>query len=320
MAGIFKTESLTVSAPGSVMITGEHAVLHGRHALVGAVDHRVQVSLTPRADDTIAIHSNLGERRMPRHAIDPSKPFNFIGAILERRHDAFRSGFDLTITAKDVPSDVGLGSSSAVTVATLAVIDLWLTGALPSHNSLMQDALTIIRSVQGMGSGADAAAAIWGGILLYRATPEVVAVHKQLPPATLVYAGYKTATPEVIRIVDARREQAADGFEALFDRIDANSLKASEALDAGNVAALGSILNEGQHLMEELGVCDDTLDDIVTTMRSMPDILGTKISGSGLGDCVLGIGTLTTVDWPYRVIPVHFTTEGVRDESTAPHK
>ena len=72
--------------------------------------------------------------------------------------------------------------------------------------------------------------------------------------------------------------------------------------------------------MEDLGVCDDTLSDIVTTLRSMPDILGTKISGSGLGDCVLGIGTLTTVDWPYRVIPVHFTTEGVRDESTAPNK
>ena len=48
------------SAPGSLMISGEHAVLHGRHALVGAVDQRVRVMLTPRADDTIRICSALG--------------------------------------------------------------------------------------------------------------------------------------------------------------------------------------------------------------------------------------------------------------------
>ncbi len=308
--------TLAVSAPGSTMIAGEHAVLHGKHALVGAVDQRVQVTLTPRDDDAIAIHSVLGHRKMPRNTIDASKPFHFIGAILESRQNAFPSGFTLNITA-DFPSDVGLGSSSAVTVATLAVINLWLTGTFPSRDSLMQDAVAIIRHVQGMGSGADAAAAVWGGILLYRATPEVVARHeKALPPLSLVYAGYKTPTPEVIQIVETQRARTPDGHAALYEQINTNALEANEALHANNLDTLGDTLRAGQHLMEALGVCDDTLAEIVETMNRMPHIYGAKISGSGLGDCVLGIGTLNAIEWPYREIPIHFSANGVKQEES----
>jgi mevalonate kinase len=314
---------LTVSAPGSLMIAGEHAVLYGKHALVGAVDQRVFVTLTPNDTDTITIHSALGERTMPLNTIDASKPFHFIGAILETHQAAFPSGFDITVAA-EFPADVGLGSSSAVTVATLAAITAWTTGAFPDQTELMGAAITIIRDVQGMGSGADAAAAVWGGILLYKATPEVIARYPSplsssaLPPVSLVYAGYKTATPKVIKIVAAQRASSDDHHAALFDRIDANALAANEALHNSDWTALGEALTAGQHLMEELGVCDDALSEIVTAMQTMPDIRGTKISGSGLGDCVLGIGSLSPVDWPYRAIPVHFSQEGVRLEENTP--
>ena len=52
---------LKASAPGSLMLMGEHAVLHGKKALVCAIDQRISVSLTPREDARISIVSALGE-------------------------------------------------------------------------------------------------------------------------------------------------------------------------------------------------------------------------------------------------------------------
>ena len=46
------------SAPGSLMLLGEHAVLHGKPALVGALDKRITVTLTPMRHDRIEIISN----------------------------------------------------------------------------------------------------------------------------------------------------------------------------------------------------------------------------------------------------------------------
>lgn len=304
---------LSVSAPGSLMIAGEHAVLHGCHALVGAVDQRVTVTLSPRRDDIITINSALGTRKMTRTTIDTSRPLHFLGTILQQYHHRLPSGCDLHIQA-DFPADVGLGSSAAITVATLAAIQTWITATFPPRSSLMQEAVTLVRQVQGAGSGADVAASVWGGILLYKATPKVVRRHAVLPPVTLVYAGYKTPTPEVIRIVETQREQSEPEFAVLFRQIDANAQIASAAIQTRDWPTLGTALTHGQTLMEALGVCDATLADIVTRLHAAPGMLGAKISGSGLGDCVLGIGALSAVEWPYRVIPIALSNAGVRHE------
>lgn len=307
---------ISVSAPGTLMIAGEHAVLHGKHALVAAVDRRVTLTLKARADDQISIRSELGTREMTLSTIDASRPFHFLGAVLHKHKSRLTSGFDLTI-GSDFPADVGLGSSSAVTVAAMAAITTWITGQFPDHEVLMQDAVSIIREVQGMGSGADVAAAVWGGMLLYKATPEIVSRYDILPPIALVYAGYKTPTPDVIRIVEHRRQQSDDAFRSLFDRIDTAVLFANAAMKAANWNLLGTVMNAGQQLMAELGVCDDALAEIVGHMQTMPPIHGAKISGSGLGDCVLGIGALDTINWGYEEIPVALSPIGVQQERLA---
>jgi mevalonate kinase len=293
------------------MISGEHAVLHGRHALVGAVNQRVFVSLSPRNDNNIAINSALGKRLMPTDAIDSSRPFQFIGAVLEKYK--IKAGFDLDITA-EFSSVVGLGSSSAITVAALAALKTHLDGTFPDRDELLQEAVAIIRQVQGRGSGADIAAAVFGGVLLYKAAPQVIRCYDSLPPIELVYAGYKTPTPEVIEIVEQGRAQSADGYKALFDRIDVCTMFADSALQKADWTALGNALSRGQLMMEMLGVCDETLADIVAEMTAMPDIKGVKISGSGLGDCVLGIGKLEAAEWPYKVIDVELSPRGVELE------
>ena len=50
---------IKVSAPGSVMLMGEHAVVKGHWAIACAVDKYIEVILTPRSDKLINIDSQI---------------------------------------------------------------------------------------------------------------------------------------------------------------------------------------------------------------------------------------------------------------------
>ncbi|WP_144244201.1 hypothetical protein [Nitrincola sp. A-D6] len=50
--------------------------------------------------------------------------------------------------------------------------------------------------------------------------------------------------------------------------------------------------------MDALGVNDATLAKMLAELRQDPAVLGAKISGSGLGDCVLTLGTSTPKSLP----------------------
>ena len=62
---------ICASAPGSIMITGEHAVVYGHKAIVAAVEQRISVTLTPRQDDQVRITSESLTRLSPRCLILP---------------------------------------------------------------------------------------------------------------------------------------------------------------------------------------------------------------------------------------------------------
>ncbi|MDD2236061.1 MAG: galactokinase family protein, partial [Kiritimatiellae bacterium] len=55
-----KNKRVIMSAPGTLMLMGEHAVLRGAPALACAVDQRIQVDLQCRRDGRLRIESALG--------------------------------------------------------------------------------------------------------------------------------------------------------------------------------------------------------------------------------------------------------------------
>ena len=299
-------------APGSLMLMGEHAVLHGKRALVCAVDQRLRVTLTPRPDRTVRVHSALGEEEASLGDLAVRKPFRFVWACVRAQAPAFPSGCDLKITS-DFPADIGFGSSAAVTVAVCAVLNAWL-GIPHDRAALHQAAWKVIRSVQGRGSGADAAASVFGGMVEYRADPLKLQPLNTRHPITVVYSGYKTPTTEVIARVEAERQNRQALFNGFFFEIDECVSAAVDAVCRDHWAELGVLMDRNHALMKAIGVSDDTLEEIADTLRKQPGILGAKISGSGLGDCVVGLGTVDKWPLPFRRIPCAMTTEGVRVE------
>lgn len=292
------------------MLLGEHAVLHGKYALVCAINRRITVHLSPAPNGTVEIVSDLGEYQNPLAELAEHPSFKFVLQAIKQHRDRIPSGFKLKIDSEFSP-DIGFGSSAAVTVATHAALMQWTKNKAPDHKELFSHALETVRAVQGRGSGADLAASIFGGIVGYSTVPEFVPL-KAILPLTAVYCGYKTPTVEVIQKVEALRKADPSKFERIYSEIDLGVQEALVALEEDDRMLFGLVLDRNQQLMDEMGVNTPELREIVAALRNDPEICGAKISGSGLGDCAIGIGLAEPTELGYPVYHLETTPDGCK--------
>jgi mevalonate kinase len=282
------------------MLLGEHAVLHGHRAMVCAINRRITVRLTPAPEDTVKIVSDLGEYESPLMDLVDHPSFLFVLQAIRQQIDHLPAGFELKISS-EFSSDIGFGSSAAVTVATQGALMQWIMGEAPQSETLFAQSLKTVRAVQGGGSGADLAASVYGGIVGYRSGKAFSSFGVSVP-LTAVYCGYKTPTAEVIAQVNDRFNEHPEKFERIYNEIDQGVEEAVHHLQNHDLPAFGRILDHHQLLMNEMGVNTSELEEIVAALQADPDIFGAKISGSGLGDCAVGVGY---TDLTGSVYPVH---------------
>lgn len=307
------TQGWRAAAPGSLMVMGEHAVLHGKRALVCAVNQWLTVTLTPRPDRDVRILSALGEDRASLDEAPVREPFHFVWSAVNACAKKLPGGCVLSIES-EFPATIGFGSSAAVTVATLAVLDAWC-GETLDRAALHRRATAIIQAVQGRGSGADAAASVYGGLVEYRVDPPKLQPLHAIHPITVIYSGYKMPTRDVIARVEDDRIQRPALFDGFFYEIDECVRTAVDAVCRDAWAEVGWLMDQNHALMNALGVNDDTLEEIAMALRAQPGILGAKISGSGLGDCVIGLGTADNGSSAYTRVPCDMVERGVYCET-----
>ncbi len=295
------------------MLFGEHGVLQGKPAIVAAANTRIQVTLTPRDDGNIHIDAGeLGQLTTTIDDLDAQPPFQFVIEALLFCQNLLPSGCDLRITS-EFPHTVGLGSSAAVTVACIGVLNHWLELGFDKV-AIYKLGLHIIQKVQGLGSGADVAASVFGGIVAY--TPPDIEPLSVDMPVSLIYCGYKTPTVDVVNTVATAAANEPDKFTQLYDDIGTGVQNAHTYLSAQDWPALGQEMDRHFRFQQQLGVSDPTLEAIIQRLAGIDGIHGAKISGSGLGDCVVACGVTPDdavfADIPgAKVIPVTIAKEGL---------
>lgn len=299
-------QQVEVSAPGNLMLMGEHAVLHGQRALVLAVDQRVQVKAQLLPQPELQIHSQLGHYQQPLSQLQPDPSFRFILAAVQQRQ--LQHGVALHIHS-DFSHQVGLGSSAAVTLACLQALAV-LQGQELSPPQLLREAHQVVLQVQGRGSGSDLAASCYGGLLAYQPLGYQVEFLPLDCPLSLWYAGYKTPTPQVIEWVRQTHQSHPQWLKQLYELMGSTTELAVQACLQQDWCALGHYMNHQHGLLDTLGVCDATLAAMVYRLRGLSGVLGAKISGSGLGDSVLAIGAEHR-SAEYLSIPVRLSQKGV---------
>ena len=301
---------IKVSAPGSIMLTGEHAVLHGSPAAACAVDKRIYLTLSPREDRKVNIESPLGNLETTLDNLPDQSKFSFI--IEAIRQSGISIGVDIK-TESEFSSTVGLGSSAATTVCICMALNTFM-GKIPTREELFRQCYNVVHGVQKTGSGCDLAASIYGGIIAMESKDGQYTPHKldcpSLPEIDLYYCGYKMKTPEVIALVNQKAKKEPEKYEKLYQYMTQIAGSTITVLERGNFELAGNLFGKYQMLMEQLGVCDPTLKDFVTKLEEDSNVLGAKISGSGLGDCVLSLGIPAKKLEGYQNIPVKISDRG----------
>jgi len=308
------------------MILGEHSVVYGQPALACALNQFVTINWQVRQDSAINIYSALGEHHTQLDNITLHPKLTFVIATLQAFQNHLTYGLDIQVES-EFSSTIGLGSSAAVLAAMLSGLN---TICKTDFNliQLFEIGHRVIIDLQGRGSGTDLAASLSGGTLFFQPKtdsqplPSIQKLNIQLP-LVLIYAGYKTPTSEVLKQVAIAWQNKPNELEMLYRSMSQVTKRAFQALQNQEFEPFYQACRDYQTLMDKLGVNDETIQKIIDALSQCETIHCAKISGSGLGDCVLGIGDLDDCSSQalselaaYQSIAIKVSNTGAKTERT----
>lgn len=289
------SREIRTSAPGKLMLFGEHAVVYGHPCIVTAVNQRIEVGL--RKNPTRLFNLSAPDMGLESYskAIDDlgrghlPKAVRFIEMVYKRFLERYPQKEGVVgVTRSDFSSKFGFGSSSAVTVAFAKALTT-LYGLEIRNKELFDLCYQAVIDVQGVGSGFDLAAAIWGGTIYYVSPAEVVEdLGVDNLPIVVGYTGVKADTTSLVRMVAEKKELKPERVGRIFDEISLIVERAKRAIKVKDWQGVGELMNSNQKLLVELGVSSIELDKLIRGSINTGSS-GAKLSGAGGGDCMLAI-------------------------------
>lgn len=284
-----------VSAPGKLMLLGEHAVVWGRPCLVMAVERRLKIGLEKLKEKFLEIEApSVGIARYRKNLSElgqnnPSKKARFVEMTVKHFTQKFGLNFGVGIKTEDgQPLNYGLGSSAAVTVAVFKGL-AELSRKRLGKKELFDLAYKTILDVQGVGSGFDIAAAIYGGTIYFKiAGKEIEKIADFDLPIVIGWTGVKADTPTLVRKVAQEKENHPQIIKNIFDKITLLVEEGKKTILAKDWLRLGELMNINQKLLENLGVNTPRLAKLIYAARQA-GALGAKLSGAGGGDCMIAL-------------------------------
>lgn len=274
------------SAPGKIILFGEHFVVHGTPAILAAIDKRVTVTTTFTDNKTIKVNSQLGTIEVPissshEEVESEFRPFVYLAnKIINSEQNA--SGLEVTINS-DIPIGVGLGSSSACCVAAAASI-YGLFKELSSEE-ILKMSIEAEKTIFPDTSGADCTVCTYGGMIEY---PSIEKIDNTFDlNLVIVNSMIPHNTKNSVKKVNKFKENDEDRFSQLCDLENRLIDEVIVAMKNNDATTFGLKMTENQKYLEEIQVSNDTLRDMISSLNEIS--LGSKITGAGDGGCVIAL-------------------------------
>lgn len=274
---------VTCSAPGKVYLFGEHAVVYGENAICCAVDIRTRI--TVEEHDSVLIESPLGTTGID-YSIHP-----YISEVLDKvKTMSPFEGIKVHVES-DIPIGSGLGSSAAVTVATLKGLDN-LLGLDLSLKEIASIGHEIEIQVQGAASPTDTYVCTMGGTVMI---PE--RKHLDLLDCGVVIGNTNvfSSTKELVSNVSALKDAYPELILPIFSTIGKAALRGESLLAEKDYEDVGKLMNVNQGLLDSIGVNCPELSRLIYAARDA-GAFGAKITGAGGGGCMVAIAPADKVE------------------------
>ena len=277
------------SAPGKVILFGEHFVVYGVKAILCAINKRITVTAEKIEEEKISIKSNIGDLVLePNKSISeidsPLKPFYYLANKMIQTQNQ-TTGIEI-IVESDIPLGVGLGSSSACCVAGAAAISRLFTET--AKEEILKLAIEAEKTIFQDTSGADCTVCTYGGIMEYDKKSGFTKI-KSEPSFHLVIAN--SNIEHYTESIVAGVRQFKDENEAEFSKLCDNESKLVEdvlkLLKENNIKELGQKVIQNQEYLESIGISNDKLRDMIQVGQKSS--FGAKITGAGGGGCIFSL-------------------------------
>lgn len=279
------------SAPGKVILCGEHSVVYGRPAMaipVTGLRARAQVESAASGSGLLLVAADLDERISLR-AAPPEHPLATLARLTLAHIGCAEPDAVLTLHS-ELPIAAGLGSGAAVSVAAARALAGFLGHTLPTE-VISALAYEVEKLHHGTPSGIDNTVVAWEQPVYFvkGRPPEVLA---SSAPLRLLIAdsGIPAATREAVAGVRQRREADPAFYDTRFDHIAELVQAARVALEQLHLPTLGRLMDENHALLAAIGVSAPQLEILVAAARQA-GALGAKLTGSGMGGNIIALVT-----------------------------
>ncbi len=280
---------ITSSAPGKIILFGEHAVVYGRPALAVPVT-QVQATATVSENSRGGVMVEAPNINLSADLSDLTVDHP-LAAVIQSVFSKLGVSTPPACTVylqSTIPVASGLGSGAAVSVAIIRALSAFLGQPLPDEqvNELAFEAEKIYH---GTPSGIDNTVVTYCKPVYFIKRKAIKTFHVGVPFMIMIGGtGIQAPTKESVNAVKKLWEADTPRWEKVFTKVGEIVWNARQAIERGDVAELGKLMNANHALLKQMTVSCKELDQLVEAALKSGS-LGAKLSGGGRGGNMIAL-------------------------------
>jgi len=286
-------------APGKCILFGEHFVVYGTPAIAAAISNYSKCTIEEIVSGIqlkLNNYNKLYEFQSFNEIVKENFPeFEEIiecFRIFKERHGINFENIKITINSSLFMGS-GLGSSASMAVSLVAAINSYYDINL-DRSQISDIALEMEKIIHGTPSGIDNTTCTFGNVLFYqKGEHRFLTVPSELP-LLVTNTNIERKTKEAIELVRKYTIENAESSRGLFRIFNMMISNIEEALVHLELQRIGGFMSDNQELLVNFGVSNDVINEI-TQIALKNGAFGSKLTGAGLGGCVISIGTQETL-------------------------
>ena len=276
------------SAPGKLILFGEHFVVYGLPAIATAIESRTiaEVQRAPKY--------SLVDNRPETPGYKKKKYEQQIDSV-QRIFKAMNIDKDKTpvkiVLSGDLVATSGVGASAASCSAIVAALNEEFKLGL-SKEKINDIAYEGEKGYHGTPSGIDNSCSTFGGFIWFKKE----AGGNIIKPFDLRYSlqivigntAITSNTTKVVEEVKQKKEKNPEKFKKIFDDYTMIVNAAKTAIERKDLNTLGQLMNRNHEFLREIGVSCYELEELVQIAREN-SALGAKLTGTGRGGLMIAL-------------------------------
>lgn len=259
---------IKVSAPGKIILSGEHAVVYGYPGLYAATSLRMNVELSKdiRKLNQSSFADYAFKKALSSFGIKDSLSYSF------------------KVNSK-IPIGSGMGSSASLAVCMSALAQK-LSQKEFNLEEINKVAYEIEKKQHGRPSGGDNTIVTYGGFVWYRKEAENLKVFSKVTPKKsisnlfIINSGTpKETTGEMVALVREKYKKNPKTVMNIFDQIELCSKELLKLVLNESNSDLGDLITVNERSLEKLGVVSQETWELINLLEKKKAAV--KISGAG---------------------------------------